>query len=89
MQKNYGYQMEKLSNARRALMVPANIAGALHEVAMGLDDLDTGSLPDEIRGDAETALRLRTTDGLEDPDDRGLWTVRADSFTIDDQIELS
>ena len=91
----FSYQSEKFSAARRALMLPhsggeaASIAGAFHECSLGLHKLNDNALDDDARSWVYKLKKLMDTSGFVDPDERGLWTVKAASLTTDQKLELS
>jgi hypothetical protein len=92
---NFGYQSEKFSVARRALMLPhprgedASIASAFGECTLGLHHLDRSTLDDDARAWVRRLEELMDTTGLSDPATDGLWAVKARKLSIDEKLELS
>lgn len=67
-----------------------SIANAFHECSLALHRFDKSTVDDTARGWLDELEQLMDTTGLQDPTgSRGLWAVKADSFTVDDMIELS
>lgn len=90
------YQTEKFGVARSCLMLPhpqgeeASIANAFGEIDAGLHRFE---IPDDFSQDGLDALRkllqLMSTDGLSDPHQEGLYTIRARAMSVDERHELS
>ena len=91
----FSYQTEKFSVARSALMLPhprgesESIASAFHACSLGLHDLNIDSLDDNARDWVSQIKAFIDTTDLSDPDDRGLWAVKADLLTEEQKFELS
>lgn len=91
----FAYQAEKLSAARSSLMLPhpqgeaQSIAHAFHECSLGLHELNEDQLDDNARSWVRRLKELMSTDGLRDPDGRGLWAVKAEDLGVDEKYELS
>jgi len=91
----YGYQSEKLSAARSALMLPhlrgeaASIANAFHEIQLAFHRMDESGLDDNAGTWVRKLKELMDTTGLVDPDSVGLWTIKAQQLGIDEKIEVS
>lgn len=91
----YSYLAEKLSAARRCLMLPHpkgeadSIFHAFHECKLGLMGIDINSLDETPRDWIKKLDKLMSTAGLEDPSKRGLWLIKAEQLSTDDKIELS
>ena len=93
---DYIYAAEKFSAARSELTIPASggelasIVCAFHECSLGLMNLDRIGIQDN---DALNWLRklddLMNTSGLEDPDEKGLYQVKAESLSKEDKVELA
>jgi hypothetical protein len=89
------YQAEKFLAARSCLMLPhpsgetKSIADAFMECDLGLHNLDRNSLDDAARSLIRKLESLMCPTGLSDPSDRGLWTVKAETLTVDDRTDLS
>lgn len=92
---HFAYAAEKFSTARRNLMLPhpkgeaQSIMHAFHECSLGLDDIDKSKLDENAATRVRKLEQLMDTSGLEDPDEEGLWVVKARQLTIDEKIELS
>jgi hypothetical protein len=91
----FAYQSEKFSVARSCLMLPhtrgeaESIASAFHECSLGLHQLDLNSVSDDARSWIRRLNEFMDTRGLSDPNKAGLWSIKAESLTTDEQIELS
>jgi hypothetical protein len=91
----FGYQLEKFSAARSALMLPhprgesESIASAFHACSLGLHGLELDSLDDNVRDWIRKVEAFMDTAGLSNPDGRGLWVIKADSLTEEQKFELS
>lgn len=91
----FSYQAEKLSIARRALMLPhpdgeaASIAGAFSEISHALHRFDRSQVTDEVRDWLRKIDSFMDVTGLSDTTGEGLYMVRARSFTTDEKLELS
>lgn len=94
--ESYRYQWEKFSDARRCLMLPhpqgeaASIATAFHECKMGLHKMHKDELDDDSALSCLSTLEdLMSTEGLEDPLNKGTFHVKAETLSTDDKFELS
>ena len=91
----YAYQSEKLSAARRCLMLPhsqgieTSIAGAFHECSLAFDQMDESRLGDEASRWVAKIKEFMDTSGISDPKQEGTWTVKARTLSTDQQLELS
>ena len=91
----YGYQSEKLSAARRSLMLPhpqgieASIASAFHACALAFHEFDASGLNDDARSWIAKIKEFMDTTNISDTSGAGTWTIRARALTTDDQLELS
>ena len=91
----FAYSKEKFSAARSALILPhvkgeaMSIAHAFHEMSLGLAGLDRESLDDDVLLWVEELDGLMNADGLEDPDNKGLLAVKAETLTYDEKHLLS
>ena len=90
------YMHEKLAAAVDALMLPhgrgeaASIADAFHEIDLGMMGADIDAIEDDnIRYYFQKVKGFMNTDGLADPDGKGLYTVKAETMSDDDKIEFS
>ena len=90
MKKKYGYQSERLSAARRALMVPwFDVPQCFNECAAAFQHLDVAALPKQARTWIETITQLQDISRRRGPDKTGLWTARIQMMTAHERIELS
>lgn len=92
----YSYATEKLSAARRALMLPhpegeaQSIAHAFHECSLGLQDIRVDDLDSDSAQSWVAKIReLMDTSGIEDQSGRGTWFSKADQLTVNEKLELS
>jgi len=91
----YGYQAEKMSVARRALMLPhtggieVSISYAFMECANAFHRMDESGLDDSAREWVTTIKNIMDTSGLEDSAGQGTFLVKARLLTQDQQLELS
>lgn len=89
------YLSEKFDSARSALMLPHvkgeinSIASAMFEASLGLDKLNRSTLEPSLQDYLRQLDGLMDTTGLSDPDGEGLHTVKARSFTVDEQAQFS
>lgn len=92
---DYAYPSEKLSVARRSLMLPhprgeaESIAGAFEECSHGLHDLRNEDLDDNARRWVATIKELMDTSGIQDPSGRGTFVIKAERLTEEQKFELS
>jgi hypothetical protein len=91
----YSYQAEKLSVARRALMLPhtageaKSISGAFYECSLAFADLDETGLDDGAREWLGMIKGLMDTAGIEDPSGIGTFELKARGLTGDQKLRLS
>ena len=91
----FAYPGEKLLSARHILMLPhpngeeESIMHAFHECSLGLKNVDKDALDDSQREWVMKLEELMNTDGLEDPDGKGLWRIKAEALTEAEKFELS
>ncbi len=91
----FSYQAETFSSARRSLMLPhpkgeaQSIAGAFHECSLGLHDLQTNDLDENVRDWLNKLEDLMDTSGIEDTSGRGTWGLKAEQLTEEQKFELS
>jgi hypothetical protein len=91
----FGYQSEKFSLARRAIMIPfprgeaQGIADAFLACHLGLMDLKRELLDDNAREWVETVERAMDTSGIEDPQHLGTFFVKASRMSVDEQREFA
>ena len=91
----FTYSSEKLSQARRALMLPhtrgeaASIAEAFEVCDRGFHHLNHDDLDDNARSWVNKITQLIDTSGVQDAGQRGTWLVKAESLSVDQRIELS
>lgn len=92
---SFTYQAEKFSSARSALMLPhfsgehISIANAFHEISLALHQFDRSQLDDSATSWIKKLDSLMDTEDLSDPNQEGLWAVKAKTLSEDDKIELS
>jgi len=91
----FGYQSEKFSQARRALMIPfpqgeaQSIADAFHFCHLGLMDLKRDDLEENPREWIAKVERAMNTGGLQDPHGLGTGFLKASSMTDDQKREFA
>ncbi len=91
----HSYQAEKFSAARRALMLPhprgeaTSIAAAFHECSLGLTQFNRNQLDQDAKDWLAKLDRLMNTSGLNDPNKKGLWQVKAETLSDGEKVELS
>ena len=91
----HSYQAEKFSSARRALMLPhpqgeaKSIAAAFHECDRGLAQFNRNQLDQEAKDWLVKLDKLMNTSGLNDPQKKGLWQVKAETLSESERLELS
>lgn len=92
---SFEYAATKFSTARRCLMLPfpegiaQSIAHAFHECELGLRDIHPEHLDENSSRWVKRLRELMNTDGLSDPNKRGLWAVKAESLSEDQQLDLA
>jgi len=93
---NYSYQSEKLSSARRALMLPhtggeaQSIADAFLECSLAFHNFSENALGDDSARDWVLQIKeFMNTDGLHDPNIKGTWFVKAETLDVDQKLTLS
>jgi len=85
----YGHQSDTLSAARRCLMLPhtrgveQSIADAFRECSLAFHRMDESGLDDNARDWIEKIKKLMDISG------QGTLAVKTQSFTTDQQLELS
>ena len=90
----YAYPAEKLHQARHTLMAPhpggeaASFAGAFELCGRCRNELDQVD-DDQACHWIETIRKIMDTSGLDDPEHRGLFIVRAEQLTLDEKTEFS
>ena len=93
--EDYMHLAEKLSDARRALMLPhpesetESIVNAFSECSKVLRILPTPDLDDSASGWAETILGLMDTSKFDESAGDGTWDLKASSLSVEDKYELS
>jgi len=91
----FGYQTEKFSQARRALMIPfirgeaRSIADAFHACHLGLMDLKREELEENPRQWITVVERAMDPEGLQDPHQLGTAFIKASSMTDDEKREFA
>jgi hypothetical protein len=89
----FGYQTEKLAQARSALMLPhhngeaASIAECFEFCERAFHHFDASGLDDYAREWVETITGFMDTTGIEA--DGGLWLIKAASLTPEEKYQLS
>ncbi len=92
---HYAYPSEKLAAARRILMAPhpkgeADAFGhAFHECSLGLRDVRPDDLDDNARSWLRTIRETMDTTGIDDPQGRGTWFIKAERLSIDQKSPFS
>ena len=92
---SYRYAAEKLAAARRALMAPHpdgeadSFGHAFHECDFGLHDMQFDKLDDNARSWVMTIRETMNTTGIDDPQDRGTWFLKAERLSADDKCRFS
>lgn len=95
IQTSYKYAAEKLAAARRALMAPHpdgeadSFGHAFLECDFGIRDVQLDKLDDNARTLIATIRRLMDTTGIDDPQDRGTWFLKAERLNVDDKCQFS
>ena len=91
----FSYQKEKFNVARCCLMLPHtngdahSIMEAFRECGHALHDFDRSLLDDDAQSWVRRLEEFMNTDGLSDPEEKGLWQVKAETLNHDEKIELS
>lgn len=91
----YSYQAEKLSGARRALMLPhdrgeANsIVDAFHECYLAFNQFNESNLSETARNYIRKLKELMDTTDIVDESGEGTWLVKARAFSTDEKREIS
>jgi len=92
---SYHYQAEKLSDARRCLMLPHNngiaqsIADAFHEYTLAFHQLDERQLDDNALRWVGKIKSLMDTSGVSAPPHEGTWIAKARTLSPEQQLELA
>jgi hypothetical protein len=96
MPNPFAYQAEKLSAARRNLMLPhprgeeQSIASAFAEISLGFHEMDEDKLDDYARGWIEQIRELMSTESIKEAiPGEGLYTAKARDLKIHDRYLLS
>jgi hypothetical protein len=93
--EEYLFLEEKLSDARRALMLPhpkgetESIVNAFSACSQVLRIQPTPEFDDSARGWAETILELMDTSKFDESAGDGTWGLKASSLSVEDRFELS
>jgi hypothetical protein len=91
----FGYQSEKLSDARANLMLPhtsgeaQSIAGAFHEIQLAFMDMDEKDLDDSARGWVRKLKEYLDVSDVEADSDTGLFAAKSANFSDDQKLEIS
>lgn len=87
---NYSYQAQKLSDARRALMLPHDsgeaIAIAFHACSCAFNKLDENQLEEKARDWIYKIKHFMNTENL---GENGTCLIKAQSLSINEQQDLS
>lgn len=89
----FGYQAEKLSQARSALMLPhrggeaLSVAECFEFCNRAFHQFDASGLDDNARDWIETIQGFMDTTGIDTPN--GRWLVKASKLTDDEKYELA
>jgi hypothetical protein len=89
------YLSEKFASARSALMLAhvkgeiSSIAAAMQEASLGLSKLNRSLVDPSLQGYLRQLDALMDTTGLSDPKGEGLHTVKARTFSVDQQAQFS
>ena len=93
--EDYMHLAEKLSDARRALMLPhpegetESIVNAFSECSQVLRIHPTPDLDDSASDWAETILGLMDTSKFDESAGDGTWDLKVSSLSVEDKYELS
>jgi len=91
----YHYQAEKLSDARRCLMLPHNngiaqsIADAFHECTLAFHQLDERHLDDHAGRWVTKIKALMDTSRVSASQHEGIWIAKARTLSPEQQLELA
>jgi hypothetical protein len=66
-----------------------DIAAAYHECHLGLMRLQPDDFDDDARRSVSTVTMRMDTTGIEDPQGRGTWGIKADKLSVDEKFEFS
>jgi len=89
------YQAQKLSDARRCLMLPhsngieQSIADAFHECTLAFHQLDEHQLDDNARRWVRAIKALMDTSGVSAAPHEGTWIAKARTLSKEQQLELA
>jgi hypothetical protein len=90
----YKYSAEKFAAARRHLMAPHpkgeadSFRAAFLECNLGLKDFRTEDLDDDARRWVSTIRELMDTTGIDDPQQRGTWILKAEQLTVEEKYSF-
>lgn len=90
-----GYPTEKLTDARRILMLPHSkgetdsVVLAMHECSLGLRNVQEKDLDGHAVDNLRTLRQLMDTTGLTDSSGRGLWAIKVEKFSEEEKHEFS
>lgn len=65
------------------------IANAFHECSLGLHKIDRDQFDDNARPWIQALERFMDTSGYSEASGQGLWSIKAQGFTVDDKLEIS
>ena len=90
------YQSEKLAAARQCLMLPHpkgeadSIACAFSECSLAFRNFDVQAVQsDDARKCIETIQQMMNTTGINDPEGRGKYFIKAEQLSVTERSELS
>jgi hypothetical protein len=63
--------------------------GAFDECSLALKELPNEELDESARSWIATIVRTMDTTGIEDPSGRGIWAIRAEQLSIEEEQEFS
>jgi hypothetical protein len=93
--QDYGYAHEKLSDARRILMAPHakseadDFSDAFFECSLVLRDIQDNDLDDNARAWVRTIRQTMNVDGVDDPQEKEKWYVKAKQMNFDELNNFS
>jgi len=66
-----------------------SFAAAFHECHLGLQDVRSDDLDDSARSWVSTVRALMDTTGIDDPESRGAWFLKAEKLSIEEKHQFS
>jgi hypothetical protein len=95
IENHYGYPAGRFYGARRALMAPHprgedySFGLAFGECHHGFGSIRDEHLDDDARRWVRTIRETMNTDGIEDPQGRGTWFLKAERLTLEEKSRFS